>query len=145
MFVYEPRARIRHKVPVDRGRWSYFRARCYAEGLSKARVTSFGGSKDGLASERAYTLRTLPLGVLAGLRDAVLQQDTAGLARAGALVLGFAFTVAGYAVETLTERIGPAREFANDPPPVIGPPPERVGHSIEFVATPVLAGTVDPA
>jgi glycosyltransferase involved in cell wall biosynthesis len=95
--LYEPRARVRHRVPVRRARWTYFYARCYAEGLSKALVSEFVGARDGLASERTYTLQILPRGVARGLADS-LTGDLGGLGRAGAIVAGLSVTSAGYAV-----------------------------------------------
>lgn len=101
--VYEPRARVRHRVPASRAHWTYFRSRCYAEGLSKALVTSFAGRGPGLASERTYTLRTLPTGVGRGLLDA-LRGDVSGLGRAAAIVVGLAVTTVGYVVGTAVTR-----------------------------------------
>lgn len=95
--LYEPRARVRHRVPAERGRFAYFRSRCYAEGLSKALVARCAGSGDALSSEWTYTLRTLPLGVLRGLGHA-LGGDFGGLGRAAAIVTGLAITTAGYAI-----------------------------------------------
>ena len=95
--MFEPGARVAHAVPADRATWGYFRARCFAEGLSKARVAALAGSRDGLASERAYTLRTLPAGVGRGLADAA-RGDRFGLTRAAAIVGGLAVTTAGYVV-----------------------------------------------
>jgi glycosyltransferase involved in cell wall biosynthesis/GT2 family glycosyltransferase len=95
-FMYEPSAQVWHRVPASRMRWSYFRSRCYAEGVSKAVVAQFVGSKDGLASERAYVLKTLPVGVLRGVADAVIRRDSAGLGRAGAITSGLFFTCLGY-------------------------------------------------
>ncbi len=100
VFLYEPRARVSHQVPSARACWRYYRARCYGEGLSKALIARFVGAQDGLATDRAYTLRTLPRGVARGLADAVLHGDSAGLARAGAIVAGLTITMAGYATET---------------------------------------------
>ena len=94
--LYAPHARVYHRVPATRGRWHYFRARCYAEGLSKAMVARFVGAHDGLASERAYTLRTLPRGVVQGLQDTVVRGHAADVARAGAIVVGLLFTTSGY-------------------------------------------------
>jgi len=79
-FLYEPQARVEHKVPGDRGRWSYFRARCYGEGLSKAAVSRLAGATRGLESERAYVRRTLPRGVVRGLKDG-FGADRPGLRR----------------------------------------------------------------
>jgi GT2 family glycosyltransferase len=95
VFVYQPDARVAHAVPVARASWSYFRARCFAEGVSKARVSELAGARDGLASERAYALRTLPRGVARGLADAA-RGDVAGLVRACAIVAGLTLTTAGY-------------------------------------------------
>jgi len=101
IFLYEPRAKIHHRIPPKRGTWGYFRSRCYAEGLSKALVARYVGAKDGLASERAYTFRMLPLGVARGIRDGLLRLDPAGFARAGTIIAGLFVTTAGYLVGTL--------------------------------------------
>jgi glycosyltransferase involved in cell wall biosynthesis len=97
LFLFEPRARVAHTVPQARATWSYFRSRCFAEGLSKAQVARCTGVRDGLASERAYTLRTLPSGVLRGLLD-FLRGDASGLARSAAIVAGLLLTTWGYLV-----------------------------------------------
>ncbi len=96
IMLYEPRSRVRHRVPESRARWSYFSSRCYAEGISKALVARFVGARDGLASERDYTMRTLPRGVATGVADVAVRRDLAGLARSGAIVMGLSMTVAGY-------------------------------------------------
>ncbi len=93
--VYDPSAVVHHRVPESRGRFRYFVDRCYSEGLSKALIARHIGRSDGLSSESAYTIRTLPLGVLGGARDA-LRGDAAGLLRAGAIVIGFSCTALGY-------------------------------------------------
>ncbi|GAA0389812.1 glycosyltransferase family 2 protein [Microbispora corallina] len=99
VMLFEPGAAIGHKVSPARSRFAYFRSRCFAEGLSKALVTNSVGAGDGLSSERSYTFRTLPLGVLRGLGDA-LRGDVAGLGRAGAIVVGLAWTTWGYVLGT---------------------------------------------
>lgn len=93
--LYEPRAVVRHRVPRSRASWRYFRTRCYTEGIAKAAVSRLRGSAKGLASERVYTTRTLPRAVARGLGDAVRGRP-GGAARAGAITLGLATTVAGY-------------------------------------------------
>ena len=103
VILYEPRARVRHRVPAERARFSYFRSRCYAEGLSKALVARCAGAGDALASEWAYTLRTLPLGVLRGLSRA-LRGDLWGLGRAAAIVTGLTITTVGYGIGVLRSR-----------------------------------------
>ncbi|GGO65677.1 glycosyltransferase family 2 protein [Nonomuraea cavernae] len=99
VMLFEPRAVIGHKVSAQRERFAYFRSRCYAEGLSKALVTKEVGTQDGLASERAHALKTLPLGALRGVGEA-LRGDLGGLGRAAAIVIGLAWTTWGYVVGT---------------------------------------------
>lgn len=99
-FRFLPGARIGHRVPAERARWQYFRARTYGEGLSKARVVAAVGAGDGLSAERRYALGALPQGIARGLADALKGHDASGIARAAAIVAGLAMTVAGYAVGT---------------------------------------------
>jgi glycosyltransferase involved in cell wall biosynthesis len=95
-FLYEPKAKVDHRVPASRGCWEYFRSRCYAEGLSKALVSRLVGTGEGLASERSYAFRTLPRGALKGIGDGLFRRDPVGLARAGAIIAGLAVTTSGY-------------------------------------------------
>lgn len=100
LLVLEERAVVSHFVPDSRGRLSYFVSRCFAEGISKARVTGNVGSGDGLSAERAYTTRTLPLGAARGLAD-LCRGDIGGLGRAAAIVTGLAVTAFGYVITRL--------------------------------------------
>ncbi|NRQ40355.1 glycosyltransferase [Nonomuraea sp. NN258] len=104
VMLFEPRAVIGHKVSRQRERFAYFRSRCYAEGLSKALVTQEVGTQDGLASERAHALKTLPLGALRGLGEAV-RGDVGGLGRAAAIVIGLAWTTWGYIVGSVRLKV----------------------------------------
>lgn len=99
--LYQPHATVSHRVAASRATWRYFSTRCYFEGGSKAVVAWLRGPKDGLASERAYTLRVLPRGVVRNLADSLLHGDKAGIGRAGAIVAGLAITTAGYLVGRL--------------------------------------------
>ena len=101
VLLFDNRAKIWHRVAAERSRFAYYRSRCYAEGLSKAMVTRSVGASDGLSSERRYTTKTLPRGVVRGLGDA-LRGDSAGLGRAGAIIAGLATVTAGYAVGALS-------------------------------------------
>lgn len=94
--MHLPACRVRHRVTADRATWRYFARRCWAEGLSKALVRDSVGGDAALASERAYVLRTLPSGVAHGLL-ALVRGELSGIARAAAIVIGLAVTVAGYA------------------------------------------------
>jgi glucosyl-dolichyl phosphate glucuronosyltransferase len=103
LLVMEHRAKVWHYVPDGRCRFSYFLSRCYAEGISKAQVTAYVGSDDGLSAERSYVTRTLPLGVARGVAD-LFRGDPAGLGRAGSIVIGLTVTCVGY----LRTRLGRA-------------------------------------
>ncbi|MGH4021362.1 MAG: glycosyltransferase family 2 protein [Pseudonocardiaceae bacterium] len=99
-FVFDARAVIWHRVPAVRSRFSYFRSRCYAEGLSKALVTRSVGVADGLSAERSYTAVTLRRGVTRGLSEA-LRGHPAALARPAAITVGLLSATTGYAVGSL--------------------------------------------
>jgi glucosyl-dolichyl phosphate glucuronosyltransferase len=103
-FLYDPSARVRHRVPASRASWRYFHARCYAEGLSKALVARASDVRSGLASERAYTMRVLPRGMVRGVVEAVAHGDPAGLGRSVMIATGLAVTTAGYLVGTASRH-----------------------------------------
>ncbi|MFF6871561.1 glycosyltransferase [Streptomyces sp. NPDC012450] len=103
VLLMDDRAVIHHKVPAARERFGYFRTRVYAEGLSKALVARSVGAQKGLESERRYTTRVLPAGVLRGVRDA-LRGRSGGAGRAGAIVTGVTLAAGGYALGQLRAR-----------------------------------------
>jgi GT2 family glycosyltransferase len=90
-FIFEPKAVVHHWVPGSRSSWSYFRARCRAEGVSKARVARTVGRSAALSAEKLYTRRVLPAGIARNIRDG-LAGDMAGFARAGAIATGLSIT-----------------------------------------------------
>jgi glycosyltransferase involved in cell wall biosynthesis len=100
--VADHRAMVWHFVSDRRCKPAYFVSRCFAEGISKARVTASVGRGDGLSAERSYTTRVLPLGVIRGLSDAC-RGDVAGLGRAAMIVVGLGVTASGY----LRARLAP--------------------------------------
>ena len=108
--LYDPAATVEHFVPAERGRFSYFSSRCRGEGRSKAILAGLVGSDSGLSAERSYVRRTLPLGFLRGLGDAV-RGDFGGLKRAAMLPFGLFETTAGYlGARRESRRIGRRRE-----------------------------------
>ena len=110
-FLYDAEASVAHNVPVARQTFSYFRSRCWSEGLSKAQMTQIVGTQTGLSSERTYSTVTLPMGVLRNLGLAV-RGDLAALPRAAVIVIGLGYTTAGYIVASLSRRW---REFRAGP------------------------------
>ncbi|MFB6437048.1 glycosyltransferase family 2 protein [Streptomyces sp. NPDC056411] len=101
---YEPSAAVRHHVPAARTTRRYFRARCYAEGLSKAAVTRHSGSGPALASERTYLRHTVPAAVAEGLRPGGESPPST----VPALATGVAATALGYAIGRLRRTEAPA-------------------------------------
>lgn len=110
VLLYEPAAAVRHRVPEARTRWSYFRSRCYGEGLSKALVARYDGSGPALASERAYLRTTIPRALARNLR----RTGRPGAVRTlGALSAGVCATGTGYLVGRLRSP-GP-QDFSRTP------------------------------
>jgi hypothetical protein len=86
---------VAHLVPAERQRLRYFLSRCYHEGRSKAVLSRLVGTQQGLASERAYATRILPLGVLKHAM-AVFRGDLAGPVRSLMVLVGLGTTAVGY-------------------------------------------------
>jgi glucosyl-dolichyl phosphate glucuronosyltransferase len=112
IFLYDPNAIIHHRIPASRTTWRYFRSRCYAEGLSKAVVAQYVGTKDGLASERSYIIRNLVQGVKHGVTDTFFQHNGAGIARAGSIVAGLIITLTGYMVGSFIQSFAQKKTTA---------------------------------
>ena len=86
-FIMVREAVVHHLVPASRLTWHYFWTRCWAEGLSKAAVSSLDGSEAGLSAERRYLLGSLPREFLHCLRVLPRHPRTA-TARAALIVVG---------------------------------------------------------
>jgi glycosyltransferase involved in cell wall biosynthesis len=110
ILIYDPLAIVHHRVPGIRGTWAYFLSRCYSEGLSKALVSLYVGSKDGLASERTYTTKTLPAGIIRGIAGALSGRDRGGFGKAVAIFMGLLYTGIGYLVGSITLSLSGARK-----------------------------------
>lgn len=95
-FVLTHDAVVHHLVPASRLRWHYFWTRCWAEGLSKAAVSSLVGARSGLASEREHLLRAMPKEILAALAS-VPRHPRLGMTRATLIVVGAMVAAAGLA------------------------------------------------
>lgn len=118
IWLQQLEAKVYHQVPATRTTWRYFMRRCYGEGISKALIADLVGTRAGLASERQYVARTLPLGVLRGMSDLLLRFDLGGLGRATAIVLGLTATTFGYVKGRLLSAnlANPANVFGTRPP-----------------------------
>jgi glucosyl-dolichyl phosphate glucuronosyltransferase len=106
--VYEPRSVAHHTIDRSRSSWRYFRARCFAEGLSKQRIASLVGATDALRVERGYVASTL-LGAAGRqvmdsprpIRDRVLTIFV--------IVVGVGWAMAGYGRGLLGRETRPSR------------------------------------
>jgi GT2 family glycosyltransferase len=108
--LYEPRAVVHHHVAEERARWSYFRRRCWSEGLSKALVAGLADPRRALSAERRYAARVLPAGMARDLGAAVRTRDGWRLASAATSGTGLAITALGYAAGRLgrSQHLAPA-------------------------------------
>ncbi|NNG38554.1 glycosyltransferase [Flexivirga sp. ID2601S] len=114
-FIYEPAARVRHRVSDDRLTWRYLLRRGYAEGLSKAAISRIAGPDDALSTERGYVAKVLPRAVIRQLG----QVGPSGFAGAVAVVAVLAATTIGY-LRGLVSSVRPLRAA-----PAVAPTPER--------------------
>lgn len=103
--VHEPRAVVRHEIDGSRLSWHYFRARCMAEGRSKARVAALVGITAGLRVEWVYLGRTLVPGAMRELRTFLRRPRRANVARVGAMLVGVTWALSGYVNEALRLRL----------------------------------------
>ena len=108
--------------------WSYFRARCLAEGISKARVARNVRRTAGLSAASAYVWRVLPVGVLRNLGRG-RHGSLAELARASAIGAGLAYTATGFPRIRWTRPAGP---------------PQEVGSTLRNFSTDAVAAPVLP-
>jgi glycosyltransferase involved in cell wall biosynthesis len=108
VIVNVPEAVVHHTVPPSRVTWTYFRRRCFAEGMSKAVLARFVGRSLALETERHYTRSVLPRAALAALREAVRRRRPGLVLRAGAIGVGLLVTAAGYGWGTLGRRLSVA-------------------------------------
>lgn len=102
--IYEPSARIMHRVPATRGSLGYFLRRCVAEGASKAHVSRLVGVERGLQSERAYVAETLPRAIIESLRS-LPRAPIVNLGLILAVVGGLLATGGGYLRNSLQHRV----------------------------------------
>ena len=96
IWLYRPKAKVRHKVPASRANWKFYLWRCFNEGFGKAELSSLVGGKQGMSAERNHMLYTLPTGFAKGLGDALFRRDSSGFGRAVAILLGLAAAITGY-------------------------------------------------
>ena len=103
-WLYQPAARVHHKVAAGRATFGYLLKRSFEEGEGKAALAASVGAEAGLESERRHLFVTVPLGFLRGFGE-LLRGDPYGPARSVALVAGVGAAAAGYLVASLRSRL----------------------------------------
>ncbi len=102
--IYHPAARVSHRVHERRRTIKYFFSRCMGEGTSKAAIAELVGAGSALSTERAYTFRTLPSGVIRHTMASV-RGDRSGIVRAAVIPAGLICTSFGYGLAKLVGRV----------------------------------------
>jgi len=100
VWLYEPAARVLHRVGRERATLGYFLRRSYEEGVGKAGLTRYIGAGEGLSAERRQLARVLPRGFARALRQ-LLGGDPGGGLRALALLVGVLSTGTGFLLATI--------------------------------------------
>jgi GT2 family glycosyltransferase len=111
-FVFAPSSVVLHHIHESRLSWRYFRRRCFAEGLSKAKLTAAIGCPRTLSAERSYVWHTLSIGFFRGLKEAVIGKRKGALKRSTAILTGLSYVILGYVFGKL-----PHHDFATAPTP----------------------------
>ncbi|MBS1679485.1 MAG: glycosyltransferase family 2 protein [Actinobacteria bacterium] len=101
-WIYQPTARVRHKVVPGRTTFRYLLVRSFEEGESKAALASTVGADSGLEAERRHLFVTVPMGFLRGLGE-LLRGDPYGPLRSLALIAGIGAASAGYLLAGLRD------------------------------------------
>ncbi len=96
IWLYEPKARIQHRVPGKRATLKYFLWRSYNEGWGKAHLSKLVGRSDGMSAEYRHAFVVLPQGVLRGFAETFFRRDLSGVARSAAILVGLVWAAVGY-------------------------------------------------
>jgi glucosyl-dolichyl phosphate glucuronosyltransferase len=112
-FVLSRDAIVHHRVPASRLTWHYFWTRCWAEGLSKAAVSSLVGSDSGLAAERRHVMRSLPRDLARSLVSFPRQPRLAS-ARVFLILAGTTYALSGLLRGRLALRQAPIAPWGSD-------------------------------
>jgi O-antigen biosynthesis protein len=105
-WLYDPSAKVIHKVPLVRSTPGFFLKRCWYEGRGKAALAKLVGIDASTAAERRHATRVLPAAFLRELRLAILHVQLVNLQRSAAIFAGLLWTAAGF----LTGMLKPRRD-----------------------------------
>ena len=106
-WMYDPSARVAHKVPVERSTRLFFLRRCWNEGRGKAALARFMGAYASTSLERQYATHVLPRAFVRELSLGIARGDIASLERCAAILIGLMLAVAGFLAEMVVGRRDP--------------------------------------
>lgn len=101
VFLFDDKALTRHNVRGERLTWRYFTRRCYAEGISKARLANLSRSMESLTTERDFCVKVLPRAFARALGSGILKFDSGQVGCAFAIAVGLGCAMAGFVVGKL--------------------------------------------
>lgn len=117
-FLVSHEAIVHHRVPPSRIAWDYFWRRCWAEGLSKAAVTSLVGARSGLSSERNYVVHSLPREFVSSLLT-LREEPRVSARRMSYMVAGTACALAGIVKGRVALRRNPLISSTTESDPLM--------------------------
>ena len=98
--LFDPDIRVKHYVSNDRTKLEYLIRRSFGEGISKRQISRLVGSKDATKTERSYLAKTVPSGLIYGVRQSLSsharREEPGALFRSGVLALSVAAAGTGY-------------------------------------------------
>jgi cellulose synthase/poly-beta-1,6-N-acetylglucosamine synthase-like glycosyltransferase len=114
-FMFARAAVVHHRVPASRLTWHYFWTRCWAEGLSKAAVSTLVGANAGLAAERKHVMGALPRELVQSL-TMIRRNPRVALTRMALIVAGTSLAMAGVVRGKLALLREPLQTPVNEQP-----------------------------
>lgn len=94
-WLYAPKAKVAHHIPLERSTFGFFLRRCYSEGIGKAALAAFSPGEP-LQAERDYSRHVLPSAVARGFREAIGGRRLDPALRSLAIIAGLGGYAAGY-------------------------------------------------
>jgi len=107
-FVLVRDAIVHHRVPASRATAKYFLHRCWAEGLSKAAVSTLVGTDRGLSAERDHIVKAVPREMITSLAE-IPRNPIGSLHRMALILAGSLFAVLGLVRGSVAIRRRPVK------------------------------------
>ena len=116
IWVYRPKAHVKHVLSQERTTWRYFARRCRIEGHAKGVLADLSDKSNDFGPERHYALQILSRAVLREVGSSFAGKPGAAR-RAAAMCAGLAITASAYARTRLQCWMAPAEAGDTQTPP----------------------------